>query len=981
MPIFKKKKCKKFKSSRFYISGSRNTSSSSDVPNGDDAKTSKNNLVNYDELLKDDDKTEEEKKTVINVENKRKKTFMRNLLLLNKQKQYCESKKLNKNLKIVPEVTENSAINTIDEEPVELFKSNDQIELNNFCESIFDKRMTINSINCGNDDDDDDTDVLNVRKCKKIRKFNKFWSSSSLNLESLNVCSHCNNISLSDKFSVFEDSLTEDNKNKLLEIKLSLIEYEKTYNQELRVLMLLAKQAISWKYYLPLFSRRCISRNIQKIKLHSDYLEQCLECKNNGNVFELIEVLDSHIEEKYLIMLSIYCENMGELRHMFHHQMKKNSEFLKLLFSSYFQIERTLLPIHHLTNIRTLIIDIIGIIPNDMNNVFYCKIKSFDRKLSRMLAKCYEITTSIYGLKYLRKIENLFPFDLNFSSSSFDEHISINNRNDDFIITHEMMKWSTGINSDDDDYDNVDNKDDIIRNKKLNGNEEINLIELNEFIRKIKFNYNDKISNKLSFSIDSNLHVLENIDDCDDGNGISNKTSPVQLKLDEDLDNNLSNGSFSQKFNCKNNFKEDAIEKTRTLFNVLPFRTFNRKHINNSEDLDEHEYVEMVELSAISYQARLRLKNEYLKSSTLPLCSMLNKTFEDEPLYQIYAESSLQSDGDNLSESEGKVKSHTAVFYIETENDKDNCSDTTSDNTGDDDKSINMIDNNCNSDDNISENSTSFISRPPPSIQRTLWKETEKVINQGILDNMSKYDLALQESKYEILTSEVSYLKSLTILVAVFIESPELNEILTDEDKSNLFKHVLKVKEASEKFLDDLAGHWNQDVLMRQVYSVIKNHINTTFRVYVDYCSNQINLHRTLQRLLIQDNNFVQLTRELENSPECFGYSLDSFLTLPMQRVTRLPLLLEAVQRRLPPDSEEIEDCKCALQLLYTLVKDCNESVRKIEQSNESAQFKKKMSLDTTTKVGLSSRFFKFDKLNSGRRWSLFNIREVKSNG
>lgn len=63
---------------------------------------------------------------------------------------------------------------------------------------------------------------------------------------------------------LFLDSLTKENKDKLLEVKLSLLEYEKTYNQELRVLLLLARQAVSWKHCLPLFSRRCISRNIQK---------------------------------------------------------------------------------------------------------------------------------------------------------------------------------------------------------------------------------------------------------------------------------------------------------------------------------------------------------------------------------------------------------------------------------------------------------------------------------------------------------------------------------------------------------------------------------------------------------------------------------------------------------------------------------------------------------------------------------------------
>ena len=58
---------------------------------------------------------------------------------------------------------------------------------------------------------------------------------------------------------------------------------------------------------------------------------------------------------------------------------------------------------------------------------------------------------------------------------------------------------------------------------------------------------------------------------------------------------------------------------------------------------------------------------------------------------------------------------------------------------------------------------------------------------------------------------------------------------------------------------------------------------------------------------------------------------MHSFLMLPMQRITRLPLLAEAVVSRLPTDSPHLAAAKEALHILNGLVTECNESTRYLE--------------------------------------------------
>ena len=68
-----------------------------------------------------------------------------------------------------------------------------------------------------------------------------------------------------------------------------------------------------------------------------------------------------------------------------------------------------------------------------------------------------------------------------------------------------------------------------------------------------------------------------------------------------------------------------------------------------------------------------------------------------------------------------------------------------------------------------------------------------------------------------------------------------------------------------------------------------------------------------------ENPKFVETLRDLESSPVCQSLAMHSFLMLPMQRVTRLPLLVEAIYKRLQSaerSEEECETCKLALDTI-----------------------------------------------------------------
>ncbi|XP_044008400.1 ephexin-1 [Aphidius gifuensis] len=213
---------------------------------------------------------------------------------------------------------------------------------------------------------------------------------------------------------------------------------------------------------------------------------------------------------------------------------------------------------------------------------------------------------------------------------------------------------------------------------------------------------------------------------------------------------------------------------------------------------------------------------------------------------------------------------------------------------------------------------------------RTLWCETSQVLQSDILDKLTPEEKKIQEAKFEIITSEASYLNSLRVLVTEFMINHKLvHEDLSPHERDKLFGQVPNVLIASENFLSELEKIWNNDIMLNGLPQIILQHADKCCKNYIDYCSNQVYIDTTLKSLKIKKNStFIDNVMKIESHPACQSLSLHSFLMLPLQRITRLPLLADAVLSKLSTDHIEREDWEKVLAVLGKIVRDCNEAAR-----------------------------------------------------
>ncbi|XP_034940808.1 uncharacterized protein Exn isoform X2 [Chelonus insularis] len=230
-------------------------------------------------------------------------------------------------------------------------------------------------------------------------------------------------------------------------------------------------------------------------------------------------------------------------------------------------------------------------------------------------------------------------------------------------------------------------------------------------------------------------------------------------------------------------------------------------------------------------------------------------------------------------------------------------------------------------DDSISLPATSELGKPG---QRTLWSQTPQVIKSGLLERLTPDEKKIQEAKFEIITSEASYLNSLRVLVNEFLINHELvYDALSPTDREKLFGNVPSVLIASERFLAELESVWKADPMLPGLPDALLKHAEGCSKIYIEYCSNQVSIDLTLKELRSKKSSkFIETVTRIESHPACQNLSLHSFLMLPMQRVTRLPLLADAVLSKLSTDHEERLNWEKVLSVLSKVVTDCNEGAR-----------------------------------------------------
>ncbi|BEJ13329.1 hypothetical protein CspHIS471_0305030 [Cutaneotrichosporon sp. HIS471] len=198
---------------------------------------------------------------------------------------------------------------------------------------------------------------------------------------------------------------------------------------------------------------------------------------------------------------------------------------------------------------------------------------------------------------------------------------------------------------------------------------------------------------------------------------------------------------------------------------------------------------------------------------------------------------------------------------------------------------------------------TSGISDPESSFGKT-WSS---LIDHSVLSTMSDTERKRQESIFEFISTEASYVRDLQLIVGVFYA--RLMSYLPDKALRVIFANVEDIMMLNSFFLSSLEERQKECRLyVDKIGDVLAEHAQN-LDVYAPYCVNQDTAAKLLVQLRSED---PELERVL------------------VQRITRYPLLLRQIAKYTSAD-QDLEDVNKARSLAEDAVARINEGVRDAE--------------------------------------------------
>ncbi|KAI0933423.1 hypothetical protein AcV5_005570 [Taiwanofungus camphoratus] len=202
------------------------------------------------------------------------------------------------------------------------------------------------------------------------------------------------------------------------------------------------------------------------------------------------------------------------------------------------------------------------------------------------------------------------------------------------------------------------------------------------------------------------------------------------------------------------------------------------------------------------------------------------------------------------------------------------------------------------------------------------------LVDKSALEEIPVKERRRQEAIFELITTEGAYVRDLQLIVGLFYAN--VLSLLDEKAIKVIFANVEDILLVNTTFLSSLEARQKECRLyVDRIGDILKNSMSD-MGVYVEYCVNHATAIRVLQSIRQSNAEFASCLQRLRDDPAARSLDLSSYLLVPMQRITRYPLLIRQILHytEISEDRKQIER---ALEIAEKVLEHINETIREQE--------------------------------------------------
>ncbi|XP_056430722.1 rho guanine nucleotide exchange factor 37 [Hyla sarda] len=258
-----------------------------------------------------------------------------------------------------------------------------------------------------------------------------------------------------------------------------------------------------------------------------------------------------------------------------------------------------------------------------------------------------------------------------------------------------------------------------------------------------------------------------------------------------------------------------------------------------------------------------------------------------------------------------------------------------------------------------------------PSVEKldTIQPKDEE---EPVYDEAEGYGRIAQPAVKELISTEVSYVKFLLLLTDTI--QPKLEEI-REVDVKSLFSNLNEILLVHESFLNELKkteqDQQNQLIRIGSLFQEFSKDMENVYTVYCSTYTRSTSLLQYYQEIHVAELIQNAIKSALSGSPSHYT-DLTFYLIMPVQRITKYPLLLQNILSTVTQNKESSEALQRARNTMEEVNANINENKRRKEVAgkylrSDQRTIREKMStLNTHTLTKKSQRISQFLKQQTG---------------
>jgi len=201
-------------------------------------------------------------------------------------------------------------------------------------------------------------------------------------------------------------------------------------------------------------------------------------------------------------------------------------------------------------------------------------------------------------------------------------------------------------------------------------------------------------------------------------------------------------------------------------------------------------------------------------------------------------------------------------------------------------------------------------------------------VDKTVLEEIPKHERRRQEAIFEFISTEADYVRDLQLMVELFYS--RLMDPLGEKGTAVVFANIEDILLTNTTFVSSLEQRQKECRLyIDRIGDIFKAHM-PNMGVYLSYCVNQTNGSRLLQSMRDSNPELAAQLQRIREDPSARNLDLSSYLLVPMQRMTRYPLLIRQVLQYTQLE-EDRADISAALHTAERILSHINETIREQE--------------------------------------------------